>query len=257
MRRWLSSLLVTVLACCVWAGAPLGEVDAANTVAAQQAPRLTVSKTRVDVGDRVAFKGSLGRSARGSTVVLQRQRRGNWIKVISRRADSQGAFSIRTAVSKPGKNPYRVTTVRGPSNTVIVRAFRWLYFANFDVDTVQGSPDGVGTATIAGGSYPRSFGVDAGYTSVEQKLSYLLNRKCLRFKAFVGPSMASTWDGGVGTMSVYADGASRYSASLAYAQGQAVDLSMRGVGVIEFRVLNTGGSEYVGVYGTARVYCSF
>jgi hypothetical protein len=88
-----------------------GQASVADEITVTVAPHVTgaLTKSRVAVGERTRFKGTVSPAADGQRVLLQRRKGGKWVKVTSKHleAGSSSAYKFKLSRSDSGRYRYR------------------------------------------------------------------------------------------------------------------------------------------------------
>lgn len=244
--------------------------SAASAKAKPQAYAVTL-KAKDDqplVGKTFVLKGTVKPAAPKQKVVLQKRfdEDGKWKTEATTKLGNKSKFEFEVEATSPKAREYRVVKAKdakrakGVSPAVTVTVFGWQSLADLSSRTSENL--WTGTATIVGEDFEKSLVGTLSASAGER--DYNINRDCLRLRTTVGAGDDSD-ETATATISVVADGTSRYTDTFGLTESAPVTLSLEGVFRLgfEYVVANPESEDpakptgAVAVVGTPEVLCSF
>jgi len=220
----------------------------------------SVKDDEVLEGESVKIRGTVKPAAPGAQVSLQVRYadQKKWKTIGHTALRSDGGFRFKDEAGSVRVRKYRVVKAAGPtraaghSSPIKVTVFGWRNLDTLDPATSLLLSEGY-TGLLNAVSYPRSLATLSTSPSPAH-IDYNLNRDCTLLEAVYGLD-DRTPTGATASLSVVADGVSKYAGTFSLAQAQKVTTDVTGVFRLTVNGATTGGG--VAVVGTPRVLCSF
>lgn len=221
---------------------------------------MALSTTTLVQGEAVTVTGKVTPKgkAKGTKLKLQVRysSRGKWKTAKTTRVNSKGTYRFTERPTTVKQRWYRVLAPKnkkkhrsaGASRPAPLQVYGWVYLV--DRPAVSDYRTGGEVVNISGRTYPKSYSTD------NHADEWDLNRKCIALSTTVGISDESS-SGSAASVELFNDGASVYSRTFGFGQGEAATINVTNVLRLKFEVVTTGPShlDTYGALGSPRVLC--